>query len=77
MNKFVAVIDRAIVSKRISLLLCLLAGALGALPYYVEELFIFTFISLFAIFYIAIKQRNEYGRFFAPFFWHFIGFYSP
>ena len=77
MNKFVAAIDRAIVSKRISLLLCLLAGALGALPYYVEELFIFTFISFFAIFYIAIKQRNEYESFFAPFFWYFIGFYSP
>lgn len=75
--KFAAAVDRAIVSKRISLLLCLLAGALGALPYYFEELFIFTFISLFAIFYIAIKQRNEYERFFSPFFWYFIGFYSP
>ncbi len=75
--KFCAAFDRATVSKRISLLLCLLAGALGALPYYVEELFIFTFISLFAIFYICIKQRNERNRFFAPFFWYFMGFYSP
>ena len=75
--KFTAALDRAIVSKRISLLLCLLAGALGALPYYIEELFIFTFVSLFAIFYIAIKQRNERNRFFAPFFWYFMGFYAP
>ncbi|MBR5286113.1 MAG: apolipoprotein N-acyltransferase [Clostridia bacterium] len=76
-KKFCAALNRAIVSKRISLFLCLLAGALGALPYYVEELFIFTFVSLFAIFYIAIKQRNERNRFFAPFFWYFMGFYSP
>ncbi len=69
--------NRAAGSKRISLLLCLLAGALGALPYYIEELFIFTFISLFAIFYIAIKQKNERKRYFAPFFWYFMGFYSP
>ena len=75
--KFCAAIDRATDSKRISLLLCLLAGALGALPYYFEELFIFTFISLFALFYIALKQRNGRKRFFAPFFWYFMGFYSP
>ena len=74
---FAAALDRAIISKRISLLLCLLAGALGALPYYIEESFIFTFVSLFAIFYIAIKQRDIRRRFFAPFFWYFMGFYSP
>lgn len=72
-----AALNRAASSKRISLLLCLLAGALGALPYYIEELFLFTFISLFAIYYIAIRQRKERKRFFAPFFWYFMGFYSP
>ncbi len=64
-------------NKGISLLACFLVGALGAIPYYCEELFIFTFISLFALFYIAITQRRVHNRTFLPFFMYFCGFYSP
>ena len=72
-----AAINSAAVSKRTSLLICLLAGAMGALPYYYENLFVFTFVSLFVQFYIIIKQREERDRIFAPFFWYFMGFYTP
>lgn len=50
---------------------------MGALPYYYEGFFIFTFLSLFTQFYIAIKQREEHKRIFAPYFWYFMGFYTP
>ncbi len=74
---FGAVINRAVINKRVSLSLCFLAGVLGALPYYNEELFIFTFISLFVQFYIVIEQRKAFNRIFATFFWYFLGFYFP
>ena len=36
------------------MLLCLAAGAIGALPYYFEKLFIFTFVSYICLFIIVI-----------------------
>lgn len=72
-----AAFDRAAKSKRTSLLLCLMAGAMGALPYYIEELFLFTFLSLFILFYTVIKQREERNRIFVPFFWYYYGFFTP
>jgi len=74
---FGAVINRAVINKRISLLLCFLAGMLGAIPYYFEELFIFTFISLFVQLYIVIEQKKAFNRTFTTFFWYFLGFYMP
>ncbi len=64
-------------SKRLSLLGCLIAGLIGAVPYYCEEAFILTFISLFMQFYIVIKQKEMQRRVFLPFFCYFIGFYAP
>lgn len=64
-------------NKRTSLLLCLIAGAAGALPYFFEYLFIFTFVSFFILFYIVIKKRNENKSVFSSFFWYFFGFYTP
>lgn len=72
-----AALNRAAESKRTSLLLCLIAGAVGALPYFYESLFVFTFISLVAIFAIAQIQRQKSNRVFAPFFWYHIGFFAP
>lgn len=72
-----AFLNRAAESKRTSLLLCLIAGAVGALPYFYESLFIFTFISLFSLFCIAYIQRSKHNRVFAPFFWYHIGFFAP
>ncbi len=64
-------------SKHLSLVFCLIAGLLGVIPYYCEPLFIFTFISLIILFYIALKQKNIRKRVFLPFFAYFIGFYTP
>lgn len=75
-NSYGTPLSRAVTGRRISLLLCFLAGAAGALPYYFEELFILTFVSLFVQFYICIKQFKERKRVFAPFFCHFCGFYT-
>lgn len=50
---------------------------MGALPYYFEYLFLFTFVSLFCLFYIVIKQREALNRCYLPFFCYFIGFYTP
>ena len=77
LKRFGAVINRAVINKRKSLLLCFFSGFLGALPYFCEKLFILTFLSLFCQFYIAIKQKNECSRIFTPFFSYFIGFYVP
>ncbi len=58
------------------LLLCFLAGALGAIPYYAESLWIFTLVSLLIQYSLAIgfKKRNKY---FSPFFWYYLGLYIP
>ncbi|MBQ9847984.1 MAG: apolipoprotein N-acyltransferase [Clostridia bacterium] len=57
--------------------ICLLAGILGALPYYYEFLFILTFVSQIILFFVVILQRRSRKRVFLPFFSYFIGFYSP
>lgn len=72
-----AFFERSAMSRRASLLLCFFAGAAGALPYFVKELFIFTFVSIFLIFYIAVSQKREHKKAFAPFFWYFLGLYIP
>ena len=74
---FGAAFDRAVINKRTSRLLALLSGVLASLPYFFENFFIFTFLSLILQFYIAIKQKNENNRIFAPFFYYFLGFYFP
>lgn len=76
-KKISKLISLACGSKRISLLLCLAAGALGALPYYFEKLFIFTFISYFSIFCIILKQAKIRNSLFMPFFAYYIGFFTP
>ncbi len=76
-SKLGACITRAAESKRASLLLCLMAGALGALPYYFENLFIFTFASLFCLFFLIIKQKEAQKRVFKPLFVYYIGFFTP
>ncbi len=58
-------------------LICVLFGALGAIPYFHEKLFVFTFISLFSQFLIVIHQRRVKGKVFLPFFMYFLGFYIP
>lgn len=64
-------------SKRFALFGSLIAGLVGAVPYYCEEAFILTFLSLFMQFYIVIKQKEMQRRVFLPFFCYFIGFYTP
>ena len=59
------------------MLLCLAAGAIGALPYYFEKLFIFTFVSYICLFIIVVKQKEKLNRAFAPFFAYYIGFFTP
>lgn len=76
-KKFGACIARAAESKRASLLLCLTAGAMGALPYYFEKLFIFTFASLFCLFCLLIKQKDVQHRIFKPLLLYYIGFFVP
>ncbi len=70
-------IDDITQSKGLSLILCLVSGIMGSIPYYCEELFIFTFLSLFSLFYIVLKQRTFQRRVFLPFFCYFFGFYAP
>ncbi len=50
---------------------------MGAVPYYCEQLFIFTFISLIFLFYTVLCEKNTRKRVFLPFFAYFIGFYTP
>lgn len=57
--------------------ICLIAGVFGALPYFCEPLFIFTFISLFLQFFVAIQQKRASKRVFLPFFSYYIGFFIP
>lgn len=57
--------------------ICLIAGVMGALPYYCEPLFIFTFISLFLQFFVAVQQKRASKRVFLPFFSYYIGFFTP
>lgn len=57
--------------------LCLIAGVLGTLPYFCESLFIFTFISLFLQFFVAMQQKRECKKVFLPFFSYYIGFFTP
>ena len=74
---FGAAFDRAVINKRTSRLLSLLLGVLASLPYFFENLFVLTFLSLVFQFYIAIKQKSEHNRVFKPFFYYFLGFYFP
>ncbi|MBR6563626.1 MAG: apolipoprotein N-acyltransferase [Clostridia bacterium] len=64
-------------SKRASLLLCFIAGAIGALPYFIDALFILTLVSLVAQFYVAFRQKQLYSRIYKPFFYYFLGLYLP
>ena len=63
--------------KRTSRLTCVIAGVLGALPYFCEELFIFTFISLFLFFTVLFTRKKETRKTFSLFFSYFIGLYFP
>ncbi len=56
-------------------IICSSTGLLSAIPYYFEKLFVFTFISLFVLFYIVISQRRANKGVFLPFFVYFFGFY--
>jgi len=56
-------------------LVCFTTGLLSAIPYYFEKLFVFTFISLFVLFYIVFTQRRANKGVFLPFFVYFFGFY--
>lgn len=76
-SKPVLWLNRISENKRTSLLLCLIAGAAGALPYFFEYLFLFTFISFFILFYVIIRKRNENKSIFSSFFCYFFGFYTP
>ncbi len=76
-KRFGDFLAKAINGKRTSLLICILAGAVGALPYFIEQLFICTFISLFLLFYVAIIQRKAHKNVFMPFLCYYIGFYIP
>lgn len=64
-------------SKTICMLICFMAGILGYLPYCCEDLFICTFLALFILFFVIIKQRNGNKGKFIPFFCYFIGFFVP
>lgn len=68
-------ISQLLNKKYVMLLCCFICGIFAALPYYIEELFIFTFISLFIQFYIVISQRRASKGVFSPFFAYFFGFY--
>lgn len=72
-----ALLKKLAESKKTMPISCILCGVMGAIPYYCEELFVFTFISLFLQFYIAITQRRAYKRVFLPFFMYFLGFFTP
>ncbi len=63
--------------KRISKTACFFAGVLGALPYFYEPFFIFTFISLIVLFYNVISRRNKEEKIFSSFFFYFLGLYTP
>lgn len=79
MNKihlFGAVFNRAVINKKFSSFLCFLAGIIGSFPYYIESLFVCTFLSFFLLFRVVIIERKERHRFFKPFFWYFFGHYT-
>lgn len=63
--------------KRTSRLTCVIAGVLGSLPYFCEELFIFTFISLILFFTVLFTRKKETRKTFSLFFSYFIGLYFP
>ncbi len=77
LKKFLNLIKNTTESKRLSLVLCLISGFIGVIPYYFESLFICTFISLIFVFYVVLKQKNTRKRYFSPFFFYFLGFYTP
>lgn len=56
-------------------MLCFIAGILGSIPYFCEKLFIFTFISLLLLFYVAVLERESKKRSYLPYFCYFIGLY--
>lgn len=77
LRKIGSLIVGACENKKSASVICLFLGVASAIPYYCEQLFIFTFISLFALFYVVIKQNKHQKRYFSPFFCYFIGFYTP
>lgn len=63
--------------KRISKPTCVIAGVLGALPYFYESLFIFSFISLILFFSVLYTSRKESKKIFSLYFSYFTGLYFP
>ena len=70
-----AVFDRAVINKKFSSLLCFIAGIIATIPYYIEWLFVCTFLSLILLFRVVIKEKQEQKRIFSPFFWYYTGHY--
>ncbi len=76
-KRFFASFEKAISNKRISLLFCILFGAVGARPYFIEQLFILTFLSLFLFFLVFLKRRENSKGVFLPYFCYYAGLYFP
>ncbi len=52
-----------------------LSGVLASVPYFVDDLFVLTFVSLFLFFVILKQFKHIQRRVFLPFFCYFSGFY--
>lgn len=76
-KRFFVFSEKAVGDKRASLLFCILAGAVGALPYFIERLFIFTFLSLVFFFYVLLKRHANSKGLFLPYFCYYLGLYFP
>ncbi len=69
--------DKTANSKILSLTMSLTAGLIGAVPYYIEALFILTFVSLLYQFFIISLTRKKNKKFFGNYFAYFLGLYMP
>ncbi len=77
LNKPSAIIESIFKSRFSTFTFSIVAGAIGVIPYYVESLFILTFISFLFQFYIVIAVRKQKRKVFINYFAYFWGFYTP
>ncbi len=76
-NKLSSVKETIFGNSFLTFTVSLIAGAIAVIPYYVESMFLMTFLSLLIQFYIIAQLRKLKKKVFIYYFGYFLGFYTP
>ena len=77
LDKFIGFLRAKTEKTTVSILICLVAGLIGSLPFFFENAFIFTFISITILFTVILIRSDGGKKLFPPFFAYFAGYYFP